>query len=103
MLTASDFLLSSLAFFICCSSSSGVMEPAPIVPNMPQFAAAAKQLEPVDSSVWSEFRQRARTSYEEDIKIVPSHWALDMGKIMAVLREFLPRDVIITNDAGTGQ
>ena len=68
--------------------------------GMPQFAAAAKALEPVDSSAWAGFRQEARRSYEANLVITPSTGKVDMAEVIAVLRETLPTDAVITNDAG---
>lgn len=68
--------------------------------GMPQFAAAAKALAPVDASAWTEFRKEARLSYEANLEIKPSTGKVDMAEVMAVLREQLPADAVIANDAG---
>ena len=68
--------------------------------GMPQFAAAARALEPVSSATWAGFRQRLRNSYENHSAIQSSAGSLDMGKVMSSLREKLPVDAILANDAG---
>jgi acetolactate synthase-1/2/3 large subunit len=65
-----------------------------------QFAAAAAALEPVDSSGRAEWAAGARADYEENLRSRPMPGALDLGEVMAVLRERLPGDAILTNGAG---
>jgi acetolactate synthase-1/2/3 large subunit len=67
---------------------------------MPQFAAAVAGLEPVDASAWMDWLSEARASYLRNLEIQPSAGALDMAYVMSVLREKLPKDAIIANDAG---
>jgi len=68
--------------------------------GMPQFAAAATALEPVSDERWSQWRGDLRASYQRNLEIQPSTGALDMADVMRHLREVLPHDAIIANDAG---
>jgi acetolactate synthase-1/2/3 large subunit len=65
-------------------------------PNAFAVALAAKPV----SGGWSEWRAAGRAAYEAgfDLGDLPS--PVDMGKVMAHLREVLPADVILTNGAG---
>jgi acetolactate synthase-1/2/3 large subunit len=73
----------------------------PIVSGMPQFASAARLLEPVDGSRWAEWAAAARADYEENLRHTPSGGDLvDMGEVMAYLRRRLPDDAILANGAG---
>ncbi len=68
--------------------------------GMPQFAAAAKALRPVDGSAWAEWAGAARQDYLADLEPDPCPGELDMGVVMGVLGQRLPRDAIVVNDAG---
>jgi len=68
--------------------------------GMAQFAAAAAALEPVDSAAWADWTRAARASYLTGLEIQPSVGAVDMAEVMRTLREVLPADTIIANDAG---
>ena len=68
--------------------------------GMPGFAAAAAALDPVDPSAWRDWTKTAREDYLANLEIEPSVGDLDMAHVVAVLREKLPPDTIITNDAG---
>ena len=68
--------------------------------GMPQFAAAAKALPAVDGSAWTEWARAARQVYLADLEPDPCPGDLDMGVVMEVLGQRLPRDAIIVNDAG---
>jgi acetolactate synthase-1/2/3 large subunit len=68
--------------------------------GMPQFAAAAAKLEPVDGSVWAGWLKELRASYLKNLEVQPSTGALDMADVINHLREVLPKDAIIANDAG---
>jgi acetolactate synthase-1/2/3 large subunit len=67
--------------------------------GMPEFAAAAKALEPIRER-WAEWTGGARAeleAWQQPVK-VPGH--VNMSEVMQFLRERLPRDSIITNGAG---
>ena len=68
--------------------------------GMPQFAAAAAALEPIANPAWADARRQARDEYLANLEIQPSLGALDMAHVMTVLREKLPADTIVANDAG---
>jgi acetolactate synthase-1/2/3 large subunit len=68
--------------------------------GMEQFAKAAINLPPVDSSRWREWTHGARNDYLKNLEPGFMPGALDLGEVMAFLREHLPRDAIITNGAG---
>ncbi|MFL5267069.1 MAG: thiamine pyrophosphate-binding protein [Stellaceae bacterium] len=72
----------------------------PIQSGMPEFAAAAAALEPVPALRWSSWRAAARTDYEEALVPSAAGGVLDLGKLMAWLRDHLPDDAIVTSDAG---
>jgi acetolactate synthase I/II/III large subunit len=72
----------------------------PIQSGIPEFAAAAAALEPVPTPCWSGWRAAARTDYEEALVPSAAGGVLDLGKLMAWLRDHLPDDAIITSDAG---
>ncbi len=65
-----------------------------------QFAAAARALEPVDGSVWAEWAEEGRRDYLDTQGFEPLVGGVDMAAVVAVLRERLPDDAIITNGAG---
>ncbi|MBA2475023.1 MAG: thiamine pyrophosphate-binding protein [Actinobacteria bacterium] len=66
----------------------------------PQFAAAARALEPVDPSPWRERTRAAREDYLANLRHDPLPGELDLGDVLAHLRERLPEDAILTNGAG---
>lgn len=66
----------------------------------PQWASAARALPPVDSAAWSGWTEAARGDYLQNLQPDPCPGDLDMGVVMAVLRERLPLDAIVTNGAG---
>ena len=72
----------------------------PIQSGMPAFAATAAALEPVDTTPWGAWTAAARADYAATLAPPPMPGALDMGLVMAHLRELLPADAIITNGAG---
>jgi acetolactate synthase-1/2/3 large subunit len=67
---------------------------------MAAFAAAAAKLQPVDSAAWAASVKQARAEYLENIEIRPTVGALDMAHVTHVLREKLPKDAVLANDAG---
>src|SRR6201993_702904 len=68
--------------------------------GMGEFAAAVKELEPLERPRWASWRQSARSEYEAGLAPSIPGVPLDLGKIMAWLRERLPDNAIITSDAG---
>ena len=72
----------------------------PINAGMAAFAAAARALPPVDSSAWTAWTAAARADYLANLQHPQIPGALQMGEVMAYLREQLPADAILTNGAG---
>lgn len=72
----------------------------PINAGMPQFAAAAKALAPVDSSAWAASTEAAHGDYLEYSAPAPNPGALQLAEIVASLRDQLPPDTIVANGAG---
>ncbi len=72
----------------------------PIVASMPAFAAAAKQMPPIENPAWAKSTEEARAEYLANLEITDTVGALDMAHVCRVLRDVLPKDAIITNDAG---
>jgi acetolactate synthase-1/2/3 large subunit len=68
--------------------------------GMPELAAALAALEPIRPARWAHWREEARAEYEAGLAPSPSAGPLDLGRIMAWLRERLPEDAIVTSDAG---
>ncbi len=64
------------------------------------FAAALAGMKPVDGAAWAEWRQAARAAYEA--QLTPGAYAgpMHVGEAMVALRAMLPKDAIITADAG---
>jgi acetolactate synthase-1/2/3 large subunit len=67
--------------------------------GMPEFAAAAKALEPI-SERWAEWTAGARADLEAWQRPVQVPGRANMSEVMHFLRERVPRDTIITNGAG---
>jgi acetolactate synthase I/II/III large subunit len=67
--------------------------------GMPEFAAAARALEPIRER-WAEWTGGARADLEawQQPVNVPGH--VNMSEVMRFLRNRLPRDAIVTNGAG---
>jgi acetolactate synthase I/II/III large subunit len=57
-------------------------------------------LEPLERPRWARWRQSARSEYEAGLAPSTAGGPLDLGKVMAWLRERLPDNAIITSDAG---
>jgi len=72
----------------------------PINAGMPEFAAAARALSPAPAAAWKAWTQAARTDYEQWQRPGAMSGALDLGAVMVWLRERLPPESIVTNDAG---
>ena len=68
--------------------------------GMPEFAAQAAALAPVDASRWQQWTQDAREGYLANLRHGPMPGPVDLGGIMAFLRATLPEDTIVTNGAG---
>jgi len=68
--------------------------------GMPEFAAAVAALPPVPAPRWAGWRQAVREEYEAGLVPLAGSVALDLGKVMAWLRDRLPDDAIVTSDAG---
>ena len=68
--------------------------------GMPEFAARAAALAPVDASRWQQWTQDAREGYLANLRHGPMPGPVDLGEIMAFLRATLPEDTIVTNGAG---
>ena len=68
--------------------------------GMPEFAARAAALAPVDASRWQQWTQDAREGYLANLRHGPMPGPVDLGEIMAFLRDTLPEDTIVTNGAG---
>ncbi|MDE0726611.1 MAG: thiamine pyrophosphate-binding protein, partial [Alphaproteobacteria bacterium] len=72
----------------------------PINAGMAAFAAAAVAMPAVDCAAWSDDRAAARREYLAYVDIQPSLGDLDMADVLRVLRERLPKDALVANDAG---
>lgn len=72
----------------------------PIHAGMRAFAAAARQLEPVDSSSWRDQTRVAHEQYLATQQPKPTPGALQLGDVLVWLREHLPADAIVANGAG---
>ena len=68
--------------------------------GMAEFASAARALPPVAAPVWSPWAVAARKDYLLTLEPKPVPSELDLGLIMAFLRERLPPEAILTNGAG---
>ncbi len=71
-----------------------------IAAGMPEFAAAARALDPVDSAPWAEWTAAARADYLANLEPPEVPGDLDMAAVVAHLDEVLPEDAILTNGAG---
>ena len=69
----------------------------PIVSGSPQFAAA---LRPVDGAARAGWVESARADYLANLRHDPLPGDVQLGDVMAHLRERLPDDAVITNGAG---
>lgn len=64
------------------------------------FAALAATMAPVDGRRWDAWTKQARADYLATLEPTPYNGALDVGRALADLRDKLPRDMIVTVDAG---
>jgi acetolactate synthase I/II/III large subunit len=69
----------------------------PIVSGSPQFAAALKPVDGAHRAAWVE---DARAGYLANLRHEPLPGDVQMGDVMAHLRERLPDDAVLTNGAG---
>jgi len=65
-----------------------------------EFAAAARCLPRVDSGAWRAATATAHDEYLASLDPRPQPGSLDMGAVVAILRQRLPADAIMTNGAG---
>ena len=72
----------------------------PINAGMEAFSAAAASMAPVDSAAWAKELVQARKDYLAYIEIQPTLGNLDLADVLRILREKLPKDTLIANDAG---
>jgi acetolactate synthase-1/2/3 large subunit len=71
-----------------------------IVASSSEFAAGAKALKPLDGAKWKAWREAARKDHLDSIKIPAVGFPLDMGKAISDLAAALPKDFVVTIDAG---
>jgi acetolactate synthase-1/2/3 large subunit len=64
------------------------------------FAAAARALRTIDTRPWAEWTRAVRDDYLAYIEPTACPGPLDLGAVVAHLREALPEDAIIANGAG---
>lgn len=70
-----------------------------ITSSLPAFAAALRDVG-ARAPRWREWTESARADYEDNLKHEPMEGPVDLGEIMAFLRERLPEDAIQTCGAG---
>jgi acetolactate synthase-1/2/3 large subunit len=66
----------------------------------PQFAAAARALEPVDGSRRAPWTEDARAAYLANLHHDPAPGDLDLADVLLHMRERLPDDAVLTSGAG---
>jgi acetolactate synthase-1/2/3 large subunit len=72
-----------------------------IVASPAATAVALRSLPTLDSDVWSAATEAARAEYLDNLRHTPwTGGGVDMGEVMAWLRERLPPDATVTNGAG---
>lgn len=72
----------------------------PINAGMMEFAAAARDLKPVDASEWAEMTEAAHREYLDYSTPVPNPGPLQLAEIIVALRDQLPPETIVCNGAG---
>ena len=72
----------------------------PIQAGMKAFAAAARALEPVDTSAWREQTEAAHEQYLAALEPRPGPGDVQLGEIVRWLSDQLPDDAIVANGAG---
>jgi len=70
------------------------------VPICAGAAGFVAELEPVDGTRWAAWTESARTEYLDALHHRRGPGELDLGDVVAWLRERLPADAIVTNGAG---
>lgn len=70
-----------------------------IVSALPAFAERLRALAPVEPR-WREWTRAARVDYEANLRLESMEGPVDLGEVMAFLRERLPADAIQTCGAG---
>jgi acetolactate synthase-1/2/3 large subunit len=71
-----------------------------IVSGLPEFATAARALEPLDAERYAEWRSAARSDYEDSLSFAPAPGnGVDLAAVLTHLRARLP-DAIVSNGAG---
>jgi len=70
-----------------------------ILATLPEFASALRALDPVEPS-WRDWTAAARADFEGNLEHEPMEGDVDLGEIMAYLRQRLPGDAIQTCGAG---
>ncbi len=82
------------------SSGASTARQLGIVSALPEFAAAARALEPFDGSRYADWRAAARADYEATLSYEPAPGnGVDMAVVLEQLRGRLP-DAIVANGAG---
>jgi acetolactate synthase-1/2/3 large subunit len=78
-----------------------VYEPElPIVTALPELAAALTRLGVVDPSRWDAWAEAARADYRSSLQRRPLPGEVDLGDVIAFLRERLPDDAVLACGAG---
>ncbi len=72
----------------------------PINSGMPEFAAAARALAPVDASAWRAWATEARADFERWQQPTNMPGTLNLSHVVTHLQKRLPENTIVTNDAG---
>jgi acetolactate synthase I/II/III large subunit len=70
-----------------------------IAATLPEVAAALRTLDPLEPH-WREWTAAARAEYEANLRHEPMEGDVDLGEIMAFLRQRLPGDAVQTCGAG---
>ncbi len=65
-----------------------------------EMAYALNEVKLASCERWSDWNREARQGYLDSLTATPQPGDLDMGLVMAHLREVLPRDAIVTTGAG---
>jgi len=68
--------------------------------DMASFASAAAQLAPAAPPAWADWTAQARADYLDNLRHAPMAGPVDLGEVMAHVRDALPPEAIITNGAG---
>jgi len=72
----------------------------PINAGMPEFAAAARTLPAIANPPWLSWTSAARADYERWQQPTEMPGTLNLARVMVHLRERMPPETIVTNDAG---